>query len=383
MAEAMGMAAGPAATTGPDGRFVLRGLEAGTVDLRVKAKDLAPALHKGVTVPAESEVRIALAEGASMEGTVYDAQRAPKSGAMVMLQRLPATMKMATTDAKGRYRIADVAPGNYIVYFMESADGMMNAGGGMNLKSESVTLEEGKTLVKDHRFGEGVRVTGRVTRGGKPVPNMMVMLIPGSGRKNATSAILGGGGFAMATTGEDGRYEITGLAPGVYTAMVQTGMGGGPAPGEPVEIAAGATEVRRDIVLSRNVVRGIVVDDAGKPVAQAQVVAIVTGRESARVADLGEAVASMGGQVMSGDDGRFSLEDVNPGSYTVKASAAGRSAAFAENVVPTEAGTEVRLVLAKGVDVTVRVVDAEGKPVSGAGIYLLRIGHLTLPLWRG
>jgi protocatechuate 3,4-dioxygenase beta subunit len=370
--EAMSMfGGGAAAVTGDDGRFTLKGLEAGTVDLRVKAKGLAPATQKGVPVPSESEVRIVLGEESAIEGTVYDARKAPKAGAMVMLQKLPMTMKMATTDAKGKYRIGGLAPGKYLFYVMEDPAAMAG-GAGMNMRSESVELEEGKTLVKDYRIGEGVRVTGRVTRGGKPVSGAMVMLLPGAGRKdaNAAAAVLGGSGFAMSTTTADGTYEITGLAAGVYTAMVQSGNGGGPAPGDPIEIVPGATEVRRDIALARNAVRGIVVDEDGKPVQGVQVTAVVSGKDMTHVADIGEAVAAVGGQTTTGQDGRFAMEDMNAGSFTLRAGASGRTPAFAENVIPTEAGVEVRLVITKGIEVTVRVVDGEGKPVAGAGIYL-------------
>ncbi len=368
--EAMGGGGPGTATTDADGRFVLKGLEAGSVTLKVKAKEFAPATKRGVAVPAEGDVKLLLADAAAIEGTVYDALRNPRTGVMVMLQRPPMSMKMGTTDAKGHYHIKGLAPGKYLFFVMGDKDNPFGGGGGLNLKSETVVLEEGKTLVKDHRMGEGTRLTGKVTRGGKPAGSVMVMLLPGAGRKDAAAALTGGSGFAMASTKEDGSYEITGLAPGVYTAMVQVGMGGVPAPGDPVEIPAGAKEVKRDIVLARNSVRGIVVDSAGEPVEGAKVHAVATGRDVSRSADLGEALSSMGGQAETGDDGRFALEDMNAGSFTIQASADGKGTAILEDVVPGEGGTEVRLTLVKGVEVTVKVVDADGKPVAGAGVYL-------------
>jgi uncharacterized GH25 family protein len=362
------MGGGRRATTGPDGRFVLKGLEAGTVSLRVKAKELAPATQKGVAVPAAGDLRILLSEGAAIEGTIYDAKRAPRKGAMVMLQKFPLSMKMAASDERGRYRISGLPAGNYLFLVMEDPG---SAGAGrMSMKSETVTLEEGKTLLKDHRLGEGARLTGRVTRGGKPVGGAMVVLLPGAGRKDAATALVSGSGFAMSTTKEDGTYEIEGLAPGAYTPMVGAGTGGGPAPGGPIEVPPGATEVRRDIALARNAVRGIVVDESGSPVAGARVHAIATGGSVSRAADIGEAAAAVGGEASTGSDGRFALEDMNAGSFTIRVVREGKGAAVLADVVPTEDGTEVRVVLERGVDVTVRVLDAEGKPVPGAGIYL-------------
>jgi protocatechuate 3,4-dioxygenase beta subunit len=136
-----------------------------------------------------------------------------------------------------------------------------------------------------------------------------------------------------------------------------------------VEIAAGAKEVRRDIALARNSVRGIVVDAAGAPVEGVEVHAVASGRNSARATDLGEALSAVGGQAETGEDGRFAIEDMNPGSYTLRV-AGEKGSAILEGVVAGEGGAEVRLALVPGVEVTVRVVDAEGKPVAGAGVYL-------------
>jgi protocatechuate 3,4-dioxygenase beta subunit len=369
--QARGLLSGMSKATaiaGPDGRFVLKGLEAGSVKVAVSSPGYAPAMVRSVEVGSGQDLRVEMADESSLEGTVTDAKGAPKQGAFVMLQRLPMFMRFASTDGQGHYRIGGVPAGSYLFYVMESP-GMA---AGLNLKSESVTLEEGKTGRKDYRMGEGTKVTGKVTRGGKAVDGVMVMLFPASRSGGPMGMLMGGGGggFAMGSSREDGTYEVSGVAPGRYTVSVQGGMGGAPSGTETIEVARGATEVRHDVVLPENGIRGVVVDEEGKPVTGAAVTAAQAGKGSSKITDFGSAMESFGGQSFTDDEGRFSLQDLKAGDYDLRVQAQGYGTELLERVAAQAAGPEARIVLRKGIEVTVQVVGPDGAPVQGAALFL-------------
>ena len=67
-------------------------------------------------------------------------------------------------------------------------------------------------------------------------------------------------------------------------------------------------------------------------------------------------------------EGRFVLENLPPGTYDVSASKDGFAAATQRGAVLSEASGDLPpLVLAEGVEASVRVLDAEGRPLAGAG----------------
>ncbi len=368
--QALGGFAKATVRTAADGRFTLPGLEAGTVRLMVSAKGLAPTTVRGVEVPGNGEVRVELGEEAAVEGVVTDAKGAPKDGAMIMLQRIPITMRYGRTDAQGHYRIGGLSPGSMLFYCMEGAGA---GGAGFNLKSDPIVLEEGKTTRKDYKFGEGTKVVGRVTRSGKPVPGVMVMLFPAS-RSAGPAGMLtggGGGGFAMGSTKDDGAYEISGVNPGRYTSTVQSGFGGAPGGGEPFEVARGVPEVRHDIVLPDTSIRGVVVDEEGKAVPGAAVTALDPAKATGKLTDIGSTMESVGGQAFTDDEGRFTLTGMKPGSWRVHVQAQGYGTEVVDNVAAGDAGSpEVRVTLHLGAEVIVRVVGPDGSPIRGANVFL-------------
>lgn len=193
----------------------------------------------------------------------------------------------------------------------------------------------------------------------------------------------GGGGFAMGSTKDDGTYEITGVSPGRYTVSIQGGMGGAPSGGEAIEVGRGATEVRHDVVLPEFGIRGVVADEAGRPIAGAAVSAIEVGRDLTRMSDLGSAIESMGGQDFTDDEGRFTIANMKAVPYKLQVQAEGFESGGVDSVTAVEGGPEVRVVLRRGLEVTVRVIGPEGTPIRGASVFLADAEGRDLSNLRG
>jgi RNA polymerase sigma factor (sigma-70 family) len=196
----------------------------------------------------------------------------------------------------------------------------------------------------------GLSIAGRVVdAAGKPIVTALqaVPAAPGA----ASEARIG-------TVMADGTFVIPRLAPGAWRIEVapwsSVGRGLVLSPNEPVQ--AGATELRLVAVTGASI-SGVVVDEAGRPVAGAWVRPdVVPGDGGLR-------------RMKCKDDGTFEIPGLTAStSYEVVAGAAGRVTATVKDVKAGRA--DLRLVLAKGLPTSGRVVDAEGAPVRRAYVQL-------------
>ncbi|ACY15813.1 carboxypeptidase-like regulatory domain-containing protein [Haliangium ochraceum] len=97
----------------PDGGYRITGLPPGTYTVRASAPGLAPAEETGIIVGPgnEASVDFALAGGGAIVGSVRnEATDAPISGAAVTVST-GSGGQMSYTDARGSFRIRDIAPG--------------------------------------------------------------------------------------------------------------------------------------------------------------------------------------------------------------------------------------------------------------------------------
>ncbi|MBO0724723.1 MAG: carboxypeptidase regulatory-like domain-containing protein [Blastocatellia bacterium] len=122
-------------------------------------------------------------------------------------------------------------------------------------------------------------------------------------------------------------------------------------------------------------IKGRVVGDDGKPMANVPVIATPVGRSAARRPGL----PGQGAQTSADDDGFFEFEGLAPASYAISASAPG----FITPPVVDEAGPGVyragdvaNITLVRGGVITGKVVNASGNPLTGVSVNAIRVGGL-------
>lgn len=103
----------PRLTTGADGRFVADGLEVSGWRVHVIG-DAFPRVHQRVEIERHGQVvemRVVVAAGLAIEGRVVDSNGAPVEGALVGANFGGSVV----TDARGRFRLAQVQPAGNVV----------------------------------------------------------------------------------------------------------------------------------------------------------------------------------------------------------------------------------------------------------------------------
>jgi protocatechuate 3,4-dioxygenase beta subunit len=339
------------ASTDADGSFEIEGLEEGARTLRAEHPGFA-ASEQRVQLsgdPPNEDVVVQLSGGGTLEGTVRRSDTTPAEGrtVMVALGGQVADARRAETDKDGTYRFRRLRPGRYQVMLISSG------GAAPKLDAKTATIEDDETTVVDFDEGASIVVSGRVLRGDDPVPHARLLFVPA------------GGGVAPEISGvtdadANGAYEVGLDEPGAYTVMVGLGDSGGNSTTR-IEVPDDSY-VTRDIRLEVDGVSGIVLDDRdGSPVAGAE----VTAR-----ADTGAGNGLDGLRLAVSDDaGRFSLQHMESGSYTVTAIAPG----FEAGTVPVQVGSGqqvdgVEIRLTAGRTVRGRLTDPSGNGIASAQV---------------
>lgn len=175
-------------------------------------------------------------------------------------------------------------------------------------------------------------------------------------------------GFAKgpsAVTGPDGRFEIPGpiLDPGVELSVCLDGY-------VPERIRPAWLD---GPVVLRPAARitGKVTDPAGKPLAGARVQERFQLLQRKPVNAPFDPCRKDGGVAVSGPDGRYTLEGLEPGSYILSVHAPGwlRATTAPVNAPPAGTAEAPVVALAEGAVVQGRVLDPQGKPAAGISVY--------------
>ena len=367
--------ASPRATSDERGRFRLTGMDPRSRHrVTFRRAGHAP-LRRDVTLPTDGpgQLDVVLEAGIRAHGLVVDARGEPVSGAELKLgrQESPGDGMMfsfggeqpeeadaeAESDRAGRFAFADLAPGRYAL--AARAPGHATATlRGLEVPESASSVDLGKV-----ELAAGVSITGRVVDGrGQPVAGVDVFALTGEdadmpmlrwvlpGREPATTTAADGA-FVVADRGAGERVTVAARRAG-YTAASVAGV---VAPNEePVVIT----------LREASALRGRVVDTRGEPVASARVELMVE-RSGGGMSFRGSA-----GVTVTRDDGRFELEDVEPGTVRLTVRADGYLE-LARGGVEVPAGRDlegVELVLQPGAVVEGVVTTPDGAPAIGARV---------------
>lgn len=299
-------------------------------------------------------------------------------------------LRTATADDQGTYELASVSAGSYVCQITRYTSRRPL------VSSQPIRIEGGRTRVRiDLEFPSG-EIAGRVTDpSGKGIRGVRLQAVQEDGAPSP-GGLIGlmreFGGASRARSSEGGEFRISRLPPGrwqvravprgpssdLYGAAEVTGL----------DLAAGQKLAGVRLVLPfACVLAGTVTDGLGQPVAGATVrcVAVGAGNAQPRTGEAApqdaflqdgrglRALARQFRQVTrTGNDGRFRLPGLMPGSWQVLAEKEGLAAARGETVrldVGPNRPVELRMVRAG--HVWVRVVDLDGSLMARGRVRVL------------
>jgi hypothetical protein len=293
------------------------------------------------------------APGAIQGRVVAEGSNTPIAGARVML--MPAALSrgpfgppaQTTTDQDGAFAFVQVAAGEYRLDVQKA--GFVPYGyvppGSRPPASRTIQVEAGQSTAIELRLQKGGVIPGRVLDvNGEPLADAQVMALRTVSTGAMSPRLMPAPGQGQQTN-DLGEFRIAGLPPGEYfiAAMPRRSMpvpfggpGGDPTPASPartttattyypgtidpaaaqsIAVAAGETVNNVQFTMQTSPafrVSGIVVDENGQPVAGAMVMLMGDLRYGAPPGPAGNARA--------GDDGRFVIGEVTPGTYRISAS---------------------------------------------------------------
>jgi protocatechuate 3,4-dioxygenase beta subunit len=344
-----------------DGSFVLDEVPAGKWTVQASARGYQPGSVSGLSVAegdATEGVDVRLSRGAAVSGRVLEARSGrPIVDASVKAEpsgggesRMPTMVvsgekgpNEATTDADGRYEIAGLAPGPWLVTASHAE--WSEASASVDVKDAPATL--------DLRLGKGGAVSGTVLAGGRPVAGAQVALSAAGDSGFRPGAGFLGGGEQAALSDDGGRFRFERLAPGRYTLTASLREQSS-APVESAVTGEAVQEVQLSLAegaLVRGTVRGL-------PDAQLAGVNV-----SARGRDY---FAS----TRTGAGGAFELSGAPEGTLTLNANAGDfltstRNASASVTIAPGQTEAQAEIVFEQGFRLDGHVTRG-GKPVAEA-----------------
>lgn len=352
--------------SGADGRFTLRQLPAGRPhEVTAVSEGFAP-LTQSANVPAPGRtappLRIVLGRGAAAVGRVVTGDGLPVAGAELSLAQLSDSTGFsdeepvrAISDQAGRFRFPNVSPGVFDLQAKRA--GFAPAfREGLEISAKSKEVDLGEIVLE-----AGAAIEGRVTdERGNPIARADVFL----SAEEDFGAFFGAGERAV-VTGADGRFRFPDLPRGRRFELMVTREGFAPAslpglearPGSPLRI-----ELREGRTLA-----GRVVDADGEPVAEASISLLETTQITLEGSGFSSGSMTRG-VAKTGEDGRFVIADLEPGTVELQVDAPGHRRKRVPGLRIPEHGDApaVEIALDPGAAIEGRVLDAQGTPVRDA-----------------
>ncbi len=365
-----GAADSPHAVSDDQGRFEIADLEAGRYDLRASADGFAPATISGLTVPETATDgafelgTVALSPGATIEGIVSDGGGNPITGAevharqegggivRVALPRGERDQPTATSDDLGRFTVSSLAAGEPVSLEVRREGYASTSLSGIRPPTTeplAITLEAASTL-----RGSVVDELGSA------IPGASLRLVRQAGSSDATTVQTVTGMMRNDNAGEDGRFEVKGIAAGRWD-LSASGRGFQEVTRAGIEVVAGRDPEELRIVLPKGaVLTGQVLGLDRAPVVGATVRSIVQ-----RFASF-----QSGGQMLTArtdGDGRYRIEGLATGRVSMTAEHPKYQAQVLDIEVRPEENT-LDFELDRGLEITGRVIDENQLPVEGARV---------------
>ena len=304
--------------TDPRGIVVIGGVAPGWLQLRADAAGFAPAhrvLFAETTGPAggKDSVEVRLARGAPAQGRVADARGAPVGGALVWAsltsEPFPAMdprLDAVTTGPDGRWQMAALSAGTYR---FEASHPDHAQGGTAPTTIDGVGARDGI----DIRLEDGGALTGDVRdAAGRPLAAAEVR-----------AAVKGGVAWRFMRdtfTDSEGHFRLRGLPRRALDVVALHDTGSSPTTG--VDLATGPAEHSVALVIAIDgIIAGIVVDGAGRPIPEAQVVADPEGGADVEAPRDWELRGSP--RFISDAGGRFRFTGLPEGGYRLRAALPG------------------------------------------------------------
>jgi len=335
---------GPETRSESDGSFLLTGLTPGRGRVVARHPHYAPGQTEVALTDIDVEVEIVLARGVRIEGLVANQNGTPVPGAIVtaspsgrggrMFRRMRQSGANDVTDEDGRFVLDGLDACELTIRAQHSEAGLA--------KATLADLVPGNTYEVSLVMAQGALVTGRVSwSDGTPADSATV---------HAFSRGMGSIGQRETVTDEAGAYTLTGLEGRTYHLWAMrpgdSSVMPFPTPDAPqleitLEPAQEMHEVDFVLVPADQQITGKVIDEAGAPVADAEVGADPTvsslfpGRMRARL------MASAA--TRSGADGGFGLDELPAGTYDVWAELPGFPRGSAEGIETETTGVVITI----------------------------------------
>ena len=383
----LGLFGDSAVVSDAEGRFVLDGVRPGSIRLVATHPDFVTTRsgELELSVDAQPEpVVLEMRRGATLYGLVEDLDGEPVAGALVGAFAPPswqrARLYQSPTDAAGAYRIENVAPGSTFVGVTRGDAGASLAGLFGKLSFDLVNVPPEGELRVDllDPTGGGVRVSGRVVRGDEPLQGGSLIAVDLEGE-----GVLGFD-LKMTAVRTDGSFLFESLAPGRYTFSLQSDSGLARRDAEIPDVAEHRLELRMPTASISGVVRDA---DSGEPIESVYVEVTRVDVERGRGL-LGSLVRNQqrNDGDMTDDQGRFRIEDRQPGRYEVVArwgwwmdetDSGGRapSEPILVELGEDEHRDDLEFRLVRGAVLTGNAVRVDGGEVAGAGVRVARLGE--------
>jgi len=311
---------------------------------------------------------VRLEPGGTLTGRVFDPAGEPLPDVTVIAGRQQDSWNWHTAPLQARHRTR--ADGRYELTALPAGPLLLRVMRDKALPVPAATVMIPDVTEFDIRLKDGATVTGRVTRkeDGSPVAGAEITV--------STWRMMGSGGTARGTSGEDGRYVVSGVLPGMLGGVVAK--------------AEGLTQATVPAGTQTNIDPGAVIERDLKLVPGAALTGVVSGPDGPIA---GARVTAMGGNISRGLDsrsaetdasGRYRIADVGAGRYVVSASAKGlfqknaptnpwqmiQSNATSEWSIKLAAGAETTfdIALQAGVRIAGRVQNESGDPLASVHV---------------